>query len=393
MPATNCSSRGLVSALSSSSLCHTGRAPRPCASTGCRAGLNSPRCLASRAASSVSGPAFSTSTSACRPSLSPRAASSPRARTGKARTLSQANTRPCSQPAYSSRNQGRGIFISLLPCGPKARGMQQRKGWSSSEDTAMHDNRGGSRSTQCARQRRLRGGRPTQQPCRISAFLGAEDLVARVAQPRDDVAHLVQVAVDRGRPAAHIGMGRGQGLHALGRGHQHQRTHVLAAARLEQVHRRDHAAGRRQHRVDDQRGAGFQVADKLVEVVDRLQRFMVARQAHHRHLGVGQDVQHAVQHAQAGAQDGHHGDLAAGDLLHLGRAAPALDADLLERKVGRRLVGQQPRDLAGQLTELFGRDVGLAHQPDLVFDQRVLDFDDGHLGIPFLLNSRNYRLR
>jgi N-acetylmuramoyl-L-alanine amidase len=37
--------------------------------------------------------------------------------------------------------------------------------------------------------------------------LGAEDLVAGVAQPGDDVADLVEVAVDGRRPAAHVGVG------------------------------------------------------------------------------------------------------------------------------------------------------------------------------------------
>jgi hypothetical protein len=39
--------------------------------------------------------------------------------------------------------------------------------------------------------------------------------------------------------------------------------------------------------------------------------------------------------------------LLAGDLLDLDRAAPALDGGLLERKVGRGLVGQQAGQLVG----------------------------------------------
>jgi hypothetical protein len=99
------------------------------------------------------------------------------------------------------------------------------------------------------------------------------------------------------------------------------------------------------------------VADEALEVVLRLQRLVVARQADHADLGVGHHVEHAVQHAQAGAQDGHDGDLAAGDLLDLDRAAPALDGGLLEREVGRGLVGQQAAQFVGQLAELLGGDV------------------------------------
>ena len=85
-----------------------------------------------------------------------------------------------------------------------------------------------------------------------------------------------------------------------------------------------------------------------------------------------------VQHTQARTQDGHNGDLAACDLVHLSGTAPALDDRLLQREVGRSLVSQQARDLAGELAELLGRDLGFTHQADLVLDQGVFDFDDGH---------------
>ena len=79
-----------------------------------------------------------------------------------------------------------------------------------------------------------------------------------------------------------------------------------------------------------------------------------------------------------GAQDGHHRHLAPGDALHLGRAAPAIDGDVLEREVGGGLVGEQARELVGQFAEFLGRDLELAQEADLVLDQRVADVDDGH---------------
>lgn len=78
-------------------------------------------------------------------------------------------------------------------------------------------------------------------------------------------------------------------------------------------------------------------------------------------LGVGDDVEHA----DAGTQDGHDAGLAAADRVDLGDRAPAVDAALLEREVGRRLVGQQAGQPVGQPAELLGRDVMLSQQPDL----------------------------
>ena len=46
------------------------------------------------------------------------------------------------------------------------------------------------------------------------------------------------------------------------------------------------------------------------------------------------------------------------------------------RQIARHLVREQQRDLARQLTELDHRGVPLAHQGELVLDQRVIDHDD-----------------
>ena len=60
------------------------------------------------------------------------------------------------------------------------------------------------------------------------------------------------------------------------------------------------------------------------------------------------------------------------------RPGPALDLGVLGLQVARGLVGEQGGDLAGQFAEMLGAEVGLAHQAQLVADQRVVDFDDLH---------------
>ena len=66
-----------------------------------------------------------------------------------------------------------------------------------------------------------------------------------------------------------------------------------------------------------------------------------------------------------GAQDGHHCHLASGDALHLGRAAPAIDGDVLEREVGGGLVGEQARELVGQFLRILG-EISSSRRADLV---------------------------
>ncbi|MCY1442284.1 hypothetical protein D9M71_586480 [compost metagenome] len=115
----------------------------------------------------------------------------------------------------------------------------------------------------------------------------------------------------------------------------------------------------------------------------RFQGFLVARDAHRADLGAGDQAEHAVEHADAGAQDRHHGDLLAGDLLHLHRAGPAFDLVAFQRQVLGRLVGQQGADFLGQLAKILGADVMATHQADLVTDQGMTNLEDGHgMGSP-----------
>src|SRR6185312_2604345 len=211
-----------------------------------------------------------------------------------------------------------------------------------------------------------------------SALLGAEDLVTGVAEPGQDVALLVEPLVDRGRVDLDVGVRGLDALEALRRGDQDQALDARAAGGLQHVHGGDQGTGSGQHRVDDQRDALVHAAGELLVVGDRLQRPLVALQAHHADLGGGDQVEHARQHAEARAQDRYDGDLGALDPLHDERAGPAFDAFLDGFQVLGGLVGEQGGHFAGQLAELLGADAGAAHQAQLVADQRVADFDDLH---------------
>ena len=74
--------------------------------------------------------------------------------------------------------------------------------------------------------------------------------------------------------------------------------------------------------------------------------------------GRGHQVQHAVQQAVAGAQDGDEAELLAGDGLALRRLQRRLDAHRLQRQVARGLVGHQQAELARQAAEAAGGDEG-----------------------------------
>ena len=138
------------------------------------------------------------------------------------------------------------------------------------------------------------------------------------------------------------------------------------------------AAARGQHWVNNDHGTSRNILREVRVIVDGQFCIFVALNTNMSNACFGKEPQNSIGHAKASAQNRHHGDLAACDLIDLGRAAPAFNRGFLEREVGRRLIRQQTPDFARQLAKLLGRDVGLAHQTNLVFDEGVLDFNDGH---------------
>ncbi|MCY1359783.1 hypothetical protein D9M69_463780 [compost metagenome] len=109
-----------------------------------------------------------------------------------------------------------------------------------------------------------------------------------------------------------------------------------------------------------------------------LQGFFVAGNAHGADLGARDQAEHALKHADAGAQDRYDGNLLAGDFLDRHCAAPAFDIVGFQRQVFGGFIGQQRADFLSELTEILGADVCAAHKAKFMTDQRVADLMDGH---------------
>ncbi len=186
-------------------------------------------------------------------------------------------------------------------------------------------------------------------------------------------------------------MGIVDAFDALGRGDQYQRANLAGAGLFQHVDGGDHGAAGGQHRVYDQGHALVQFADQLFQIGVCFQRFLVACQTDDTDLGARHQAEDAIEHAQTGTQDGHHGNFLAAELLDLHIAAPAFDGMGLNRHVLRRLVGQQGGNFLGQFAKVLGADVVAAHQTQLVSDQGVADFFDVHRKVTLLREGRgNY---
>ena len=106
------------------------------------------------------------------------------------------------------------------------------------------------------------------------------------------------------------------------------------------------------------------------------------------HAGPGDYFQRPVHHAEARAQNGHEGHLAARDLLGVEGRDGRLDEHVRERQVAGGLVGLEQRELAHDIAELVGGGVLVAQDGQLVLHDGMIEDDDAvvpfHNLVPFV---------
>lgn len=212
-------------------------------------------------------------------------------------------------------------------------------------------------------------------------MLGAEDLVTGIAEARHDIAVLVQALVDRGGVDLYIGVSLFHHVDAFWCRDQDHGANLFAARLLQQVDGGNHRAAGCQHGVDDQCQALVDVRGELFQVGVGFEGLFVAGNTDRAHLGTRDQAEYAVEHADAGTQNGHYGDLLAGDFLYRDLATPAIDLVGFERQVLGGFISQKSADFLGEFAKILGADIGTAHQAELVADQRVADLTSGHRGL------------
>src|SRR6267143_5421826 len=105
---------------------------------------------------------------------------------------------------------------------------------------------------------------------------GTEQAIARVPEPRQDVAVVVELAVERGGEDGDVGVGFEHATHALGRRDEAEEADALGARMLERFYgvRRRAASG--EHGVEHEEVARVLAGRNLEIVVDRLERVVLA---------------------------------------------------------------------------------------------------------------------
>src|SRR5690554_1229295 len=106
--------------------------------------------------------------------------------------------------------------------------------------------------------------------------------------------------------------------YALGGSDDAEQLDAPGTRLLDDADSRRGAAPGCEHRIEDERVALTDVAGKLAEVLDGLQRGVIAVQAEMADPGVGNQRQDAVHHHESGPQYAYQGHLLAFKVAHFG---------------------------------------------------------------------------
>ena len=161
----------------------------------------------------------------------------------------------------------------------------------------------------------------------------------------------VEATVDGGGEDGDVRVFLVQHGEALGGGEQADEAELGDAglAQAGQSGRGGMAGG--EHGVDDDDEALRDVVGELEVVFDGDERGRVAVEADMADPGGRNEVEHAVEDAVAGTQDGDEAELLAREGRGLHRLERGVDGDHLEREVAGDLVGEQKAEFAGDLAE------------------------------------------
>ena len=136
----------------------------------------------------------------------------------------------------------------------------------------------------------------------IRSLRDTEHAVAGIAKPRHDVSRVVELFVDDGQKERHrlVGAGFGHGSNTLWRGHQTHAGDLGCALGECDINAGDQRATGGQHRVELENVSPGCVVRKALGIDLRNERLLVALEPQKAAVGGGNELEKAVQHAQAG---------------------------------------------------------------------------------------------
>jgi len=176
----------------------------------------------------------------------------------------------------------------------------------------------------------------------------------------------------------------------------HTREIFFASLLLDEAYRRGRGSPGGQHRIQYEDVSFVDVSRELAVVFYGEQGVRVPVQPDVADLGVGNELQYSVDHAEPGPEYGDYRKILPGQRVGLRLRQRGLHFDLDEGEIARHLVHHESGDLLHKLPELLYRSVLVADHADLVLNQGVFEehglplLGEGAAWTDFVLVIRNF---
>jgi len=200
-----------------------------------------------------------------------------------------------------------------------------------------------------------------------------EQTIASVAKTRQNVAVLVQLAIESGAVHDYIRMCLSETVYALRRGHEAEKANARCAGAFEGGHRRSGAPASRQHGIEQKEIPFRGIAGYLEVVVYRLESIVIAIQADMADACRGHKARDALDHSKPCTQNGNECEFLSADAFSRHSLQRCFDRRFLECELACRLICDECGDLVNKLLEDLGRGRAVTKERELVLYEWMRD--------------------
>src|SRR5450759_4267488 len=191
------------------------------------------------------------------------------------------------------------------------------------------------------------GSLDTRLPfCVQRALPRTEQTIASVAKTRQNIAVLIQLAIESSAVHNYIRMCLSETAYALRRGHEAEKANTRCAGVLEGRHGRSGAPASRQHGIEQKEIPFRGIAGYLEVVVYRLESIVIAIQADMADACRGHKTRDALDHSKPRTQNGNECEFLSTDAFPRHLFQRCFDQRFLECELACRLICDECGDLS-----------------------------------------------
>ncbi len=162
---------------------------------------------------------------------------------------------------------------------------------------------------------------------------------------------------------------------------EEQTDDFFASSFFKQVDGRDKCTTGCKHRIQNNRGTLINVFCELNVVFFRLKSFFITEHTNDANFNAWNHIHKTVQHTNASTENWNYGSFLSFNLVYFYRTSPSFDGTFLCFEIFGCFVGEKTTNFIGKCTEFSNRNICFANSSEFMFDQRMVNHVNSHIGL------------